>query len=286
MARRQARTGSTNVGLIVLLFLVQSLASLSSAASIEDPTCTGSDHCLTTGENDTVYGTEFLYDGHTVILAEGSDSETRQPGWFDSFKMHVVAEDDRCEDMGWERRTSPRRIWDAFTFFNELDVLRLRLRTLAPVVHQFVLAEATKTHSNQPKALLFEQSKVDPGLAVFLPQIEHVIVDDLPDSDDSWQLEHFQRNALIRGLREAADDDIVLVSDCDEIPSPFALDLLRWCDGWDTSGPVQFYTRFYNFKFSFQFEALWYHPQAATFRWLSGPKGQGSPGDAHTRTHV
>jgi hypothetical protein len=28
-------------------------------------------------------------------------------------------------------------------------------------------------------------------------------------------------------------------------------------------GPVQFYTRFYNFKFAYQFEALWYHPQVA-----------------------
>ena len=39
--------------------------------------------------------------------------------------------------------------WQAFTFFNELDVLRLRLETLHEVVDHFVLVEASKTHSNK-----------------------------------------------------------------------------------------------------------------------------------------
>ena len=68
----------------------------------------------------------------------------------------------------------------------------------------------------------------------------------------------------------------VQVSDCDEIPTAHSLNLLRWCDGWDESGPIQFYTRFYNFKFSLQFAALWHHPQAATKRWLFGANGQRS----------
>ena len=226
--------------------------------------------------DDAVLGTEFLYDAHTVILAEGTAAELQDPVWSSSFGMHYAAADDTCESMGWRRRAAPRRVWDAFTFFNEVDVLRLRLNTLSGVVHRFVLAEATKTHSNLPKTLHFEAVKSDPRFSPFVPQIEHVVVGDLPDSDDSWQLEHFQRNALVRGLAEADDDDIVVVSDCDEIPSPHAVDLIRWCDGWDDTGPVQFYTRFYNFKFAFQFEALWYHPQAATMKWLSGPNGQGS----------
>ena len=61
-------------------------------------------------------------------------------------------------------------------------------------------AEATRTHSNQPKPLVFEQAKADPAMARFLPLIEHVVVEDLPDSADSWELEHFQRNALVRGF--------------------------------------------------------------------------------------
>ena len=80
---------------------------------------------------------------------------------------------------------------------------------------RFVLAEATRTHSNQPKALVFEQAKSDPEIARLLPRIEHVVVEDLPDSADSWELEHFQRNALVRGLAGAEDDDLVIVSDCD-----------------------------------------------------------------------
>jgi beta-1,4-mannosyl-glycoprotein beta-1,4-N-acetylglucosaminyltransferase len=255
--------------------IVALLALLHTAASGEEPPpqqCAGA-QCGAA----TVYGTEFVYGSHTVILAEGSEAELQDPGWSGSFGMQHIAEDDTCATMGWQTRAEPRRVWDAFTFFNELDVLRLRLRTLAPVVHRFVLAEATRTHSNQPKALVFEQAKSDPEIARLLPRIEHIVVEDLPDSADSWELEHFQRNALVRGLAGAEDDDLVIVGDCDEVPSPHAVDLLRWCDGWDDTGPVQFYTRFYNFKFEFQFEALWYHPQAATVKWLSGPKGRGSP---------
>jgi len=247
------------------------------AAGEEPPQCAGTQCTAAAPPPGDVYGTEFLYDSHTVILAEGSEAELQDPGWSASFGMQHVAEDDTCATMGWRARAEPRRVWDAFTFFNELDVLRLRLHTLAPVVHRFVLAEATRTHSNQPKPLVFEQAKADPAMARFLPLIEHVVVEDLPDSADSWELEHFQRNALVRGLAGAGDDDLVIVSDCDEVPSPHAVDLLRRCDGWDDTGPVQFYTRFYNFKFEFQFEALWYHPQAATARWLAGPKGRGSP---------
>ena len=72
----------------------------------------------------TVYGTEFLYDAHTVILAEGNEAEMQDPGWTGRFGMQYVAEDDTCESMGWQQRAVPRRVWDCFTFFNELDVLR------------------------------------------------------------------------------------------------------------------------------------------------------------------
>ena len=38
-------------------------------------------------------------------------------------------------------------IYDCFTFFNELDILELRLQLLYDVVDKFVLVESTKTHS-------------------------------------------------------------------------------------------------------------------------------------------
>ena len=109
-------------------------------------------------------------------------------------------------------------LWDCFTFFNELDILELRLRELAPVVDRFVIAEATRTFANEPKPLHFAENKA--RFAEFLPKIVHVVVDDLPAAGDAWDREAFQRNAVARGLSEAAPDDIVMISDVDEIPYP------------------------------------------------------------------
>lgn len=215
----------------------------------------------------------ILADGHSRSFVELTSEQLHWtlPGYEHKIPVQRIGATDTCETMGWVPRPEPRRVWDAFTFFNELQVLRLRLHTLAPVVHRFVVAEATKTHANGPKRLYFNESKEDADIQAFLPQVEHLIVDDLPDSSDRWQLEIFQRNALVRGLAEADAQDLIIVGDCDEIPNPHAVHLLRTCDGWDVQGPVHFHTRFYNFRFDLHFEALWYHPQLSTIQWLAGP---------------
>lgn len=117
-------------------------------------------------------------------------------------------------------------IYDCFTFFNELDLLEIRLNTLAPVVDRFVIAEATRTHRGQPKELLFEKNRE--RFAAFADKITYVVVDDLlPEEEISkdafnfaWVNENRQRNALARGLKDLRDDDVILVSDLDEIPRP------------------------------------------------------------------
>lgn len=107
-------------------------------------------------------------------------------------------------------------IFDCFTFFNELDLLEVRLRELAPVVDAFVLVEATRTHAGKPKPLFFEQSKA--RFAEYLPKIRHIIVDDMPESSNPWDLENHQRRAVLRGLAPQIHvDDIVMISDTDEI---------------------------------------------------------------------
>jgi len=111
---------------VLLAVLLHLLTPLRSALVDSAPPQCSSDHCAAGDDidRDTVYGTEFLYDGHTVILAEGTKAEMEEPGWSSSFGMHYAAEDDTCAAMGWRQRAEPRRVWDAFTFFNELDVLR------------------------------------------------------------------------------------------------------------------------------------------------------------------
>ncbi|ADZ72697.1 N-acetylglucosaminyltransferase [Polymorphum gilvum] len=115
-----------------------------------------------------------------------------------------------------------RPVFDGFTFFNELDVLELRLRELAPVVHRFVLVEADRTFTGHPKPLHFSDNKA--RFAPFLDKIEHVVVRDMPgEGASAWDREAFQRNAILRGLGAARPDDLVLVGDVDEIPKPEAL---------------------------------------------------------------
>src|SRR5271156_187621 len=113
-------------------------------------------------------------------------------------------------------------IYDCFTFFNELELLELRLNELAGVVVKFVLVEATKTFSNKPKPLHFQENRA--RFAAFENKIIHVVVEDAPDTSDAWVIERFQRNAIERGLRGCKPDDWVLVSDLDEIPRATVVD--------------------------------------------------------------
>lgn len=106
-------------------------------------------------------------------------------------------------------------IYDCFPFFNELDVLELRLRELSGVVDRFVLVEADSTHMGAPKPLFFEENKA--AFAPFLDRIIHIVVRDMPDAN-VWVRENFQRNAIMRGLEGVQPDDLVLISDADEIP--------------------------------------------------------------------
>ncbi|HZX73462.1 MAG TPA: hypothetical protein VFE57_03515, partial [Cyclobacteriaceae bacterium] len=67
---------------------------------------------------------------------------------------------------------------DCFTFFNELDLLEIRLNILNETVDRFVLVEATRTFQNNPKPLYFNENKK--RFEAFLPKITHIIVDDYP----------------------------------------------------------------------------------------------------------
>ena len=111
-------------------------------------------------------------------------------------------------------------IFDCFTYFNEDDLLRIRLETLDAHVDYFVIAEATHTHSGLTKPLNFR-----PALFLkFEATIIYIVVDDMPvHLNDAWANENHQRRALMRGLNAATFDDLVMVSDLDEIPNPAQL---------------------------------------------------------------
>lgn len=111
-------------------------------------------------------------------------------------------------------------IYDCFTFFNELELLDVRLHELSDVVDYFVLVESDITHQHAPKPLYFEENKHQ--FEEFLPRIKHIVVKNAPRTS-SWATENFQRMQIIQGLSECADDDIIIISDLDEIPSADAV---------------------------------------------------------------
>lgn len=109
-------------------------------------------------------------------------------------------------------------IYDTFILYQELDLLEIRLNELNPVVDYFVLVESSKTFSGKSKPLFYEENKE--RYSAFASKIIHVVVHDMPDSAIRWDLENWQRSCIERGLSSCLDDDIVFLSDIDEIPSP------------------------------------------------------------------
>ena len=109
-------------------------------------------------------------------------------------------------------------------YFDEDLVLDIRLNTLYKKVDKFIIAEATKDHAGKEKKLNF---KIENFLK-FKDKINYLVIDDLPVKVSSpkkgWHENHmrdqFQRNALERGYREYDDEDLIMISDIDEIPNP------------------------------------------------------------------
>ena len=112
-------------------------------------------------------------------------------------------------------------VFDCFTFFNELDLLELRLHELDKVVDAFVLVEATHTFQGNKKPLYFYENRE--RFTQFLPKIIHVAVEENPFPASPWDTEYFQRNAIMRGLTKATDTDMIFISDADEIPCAAAV---------------------------------------------------------------
>lgn len=137
-------------------------------------------------------------------------------------------------------------IYDCFTFNNELDLLDLRLHELSSVVDKHVLVESTNTFTGTPKPLHYKinQKRFHP----FLGKIIHVVVDDMENAIPAtslpyftpkpfqvnhipvWSREIHQRNAIKRGLTKCHANDIILISDSDEIPRAKAIKDHRWSD--------------------------------------------------------
>jgi beta-1,4-mannosyl-glycoprotein beta-1,4-N-acetylglucosaminyltransferase len=121
------------------------------------------------------------------------------------------------------------KVYDCFLFSYGLDLLEIRLNVLNEVVDKFVIVEATHNWHGMFKGLLFAQPENLKRFEKFLHKIEYIVVTDLPpydgvegstDEGPALKIETINRDAIARGLRDADDEDIILISDFDEIPRP------------------------------------------------------------------
>jgi beta-1,4-mannosyl-glycoprotein beta-1,4-N-acetylglucosaminyltransferase len=158
------------------------------------------------------------------------------------------------------------KIFDTFTFYNELDLLELRMNILGDIVDYFVINESTITFTGKKKPLYFAENKE--RFKKWQDKIIHHVLDDNNETlekywegvpyhrsmmeDDIYKLPlHYQRacfhkdSAIYALLDHAQDDDIILTSDADEIANP---EVIRSIDEWFDpnnhyvlKGPVYYY---------------------------------------------
>ncbi len=129
--------------------------------------------------------------------------------------------------------------YDLFYFFQELDLLEIRLNILDPYVDKFVIIECTKTFSGSTKPLYYELNKE--RFAKWHHKIIHYVTTDAPDDQNSpcdkeilktamessncigpfyWKREFYIKECAKKALVGLHDDDIVYISDLDEIWNP------------------------------------------------------------------
>jgi len=131
-------------------------------------------------------------------------------------------------------------------------------------VDYFVLAEAAHTFSGLPKPLHFQDNKE--RFERFSDKIIHVVIEDDIEKGSGWAREDFQRDAIARGLKDARPDDIILMSDVDEILRGSALANLQ--ENPLARNEVRcFEQRWYQYYFNVQVPSMWLRngPRAARY---------------------
>lgn len=122
------------------------------------------------------------------------------------------------------------KVYDCFTFFDEFDILELRLQELNSVVDYFVLCEANETFAGDKKELAFYNNR--DRFQEFLHKIIYVPVTSFPSENNVWVREEHQRECLLEGLDTAADEDFIIFADVDEIPKAECVKSAAEFDGY------------------------------------------------------
>ncbi len=174
------------------------------------------------------------------------------------------------------------KIFDTFMYFNEDLILDIRLNELDNFVDKFVIVESIYTHSGEKKGLNFDISK----FSKFSKKIIYITSKDLPanyqkiNSDESEEnntakrllngihMDNHQRNKITEGLVSANDDDLILLSDIDEIPNLSSIDLSK------TSSKILVFNQFFfHYKLNLYLKGLnFYGTKGCLKRYFKSPQ--------------
>ena len=131
------------------------------------------------------------------------------------------------------------KIFDCFMYFDEEQVLDLRLNVLYQNVDYFVIVESIYNHKGDKRNLLFNRQKFEK----FNDKIIYLVYDKIPqlvepiketdnekEKDGKYIMnalyrENAQRDFILEGLKSAKKDDLILISDVDEIPKLSSVNL-------------------------------------------------------------
>jgi len=143
-------------------------------------------------------------------------------------------------------------IYDCIMYNGESDMLNFRLHELYDHVDLFIITECEYTFKGDKKELLYP--KIAEKFVVFSDKIKYVPNNMLYSSTDAWANEIGQRKFLQTGLPVLNNDDLILLSDVDEIPDTNVLKQLR---NANLHGQYKFLQHFYYYNTKCRCKNLW-----------------------------
>ena len=157
------------------------------------------------------------------------------------------------------------KIYDCFSYLDEDLLLDLRLNILDRFVDYFVIVESNKTWQNNHKNHNFDISKFQK----FKEKIIYIKVTDMPNGDNPYLRENYQRNCILRGIEKADNEDLIIISDLDEIPNPDKLKKFRKGMKYAVFKQMHFY---YKINLQSQVNPFWFGSRICVKKYLKSPQ--------------
>ena len=107
------------------------------------------------------------------------------------------------------------KIYDCFMYNNEELPLDIRLNVLDKYVDKFILVESLIDHQGKKKTKILNLN----NFGKFKNKISHLIIENFPSNFKPWDRENYQRNYITKGIEDLNSNDLVMISDIDEIPN-------------------------------------------------------------------